>query len=190
MRYDGNHRHGRLLSFKILKLGYSFLEANKKLVTMKNIIHTIEDALAFQLQGLYYSEAKILSEFKNRCPEIESELIANKIRNYSLSAIDKTLKIERIFNYLMKEPVSRKNEVIQAMIHETHLLLNSTTSSSLRDTLVIGCLQNINAYKISGYKTAYRLAEELGIDPVCDLLQQILEWEYQSADDFAGVILL
>lgn len=157
---------------------------------MKNTIQTLEDALAFQLQGLYYSEAKILSEFKNRCPELESEAIANNIRTYSLSAADKTLKIERIFNYLMKEPLSRKNEVIQAMIHETHLMLNSAASPSLRDTLVISCLQNINAYKLSSYKTAYRLAEELGVDPVCDLLQQILEWEYQASEDLANVVYL
>ena len=157
---------------------------------MRNRIHTIEDALAFQLQGLYYSEARIVSEFKVRTYEFGSESLNNKIKGYTNSASEKTLKIERIFNYLMKEPLSRKNEVIDAMIHEMHLMLRASTDTGLKNTLVISCFQNINAYKISCYKTAYRLAEELAIDSVCDLLQQILELEYQTTEALSEVTYL
>lgn len=157
---------------------------------MRSRIHTIEDALVFQLQGLYYSEARIVSEFKNHSHELGSDFVVEKLKSYSASAAEKTLKIERIFNYLMKEPLSRKNNVIDAMIHETHLMLKTTSEPELRNTLVISYLQNINAYKLSSYKTAYLLADELGIDTVCDLLQQILESEYQATENLAEVVYL
>jgi ferritin-like metal-binding protein YciE len=144
---------------------------------MKTKINSLNDALAFILQGLYFTESKLKDEFTLCCNQITSPKINEVITAYAESSENKQLKIERIFNYLLKEPLSRTNEVINELMKETHQMLNATNSSHLKDILSVGCIQNINAYKIAGYRSAYMFAAELELDTVTDLIQQILEWE-------------
>jgi ferritin-like metal-binding protein YciE len=144
---------------------------------MKTKLCTMQDAFAFQLQGLFYTEKKVPEEFNTCRHHISSNSLRSEIEKYITSSESKILKLERIFNYLMQEPMIRKNEVIDAMMDETHHLLAQATSSHLKDILMISCIQNINAYKTARYKTAYMFAVELELDTASDLLQQILAWE-------------
>jgi ferritin-like metal-binding protein YciE len=154
---------------------------------MKTKINTLSDALAFLLQGLYFTETKLKEEFPLCCNQITSDHIRNEINNYTTNADVKQLKLERVFNYLLKEPLTRTNAVINGLINETHQMLASTTSSHLKDILSIGCIQNINAYKISNYRSAYMIAVELELDTATELLQQILEWEIDTSRMLAAL---
>lgn len=147
---------------------------------MKKAITTLQDALAFQLQGLYYAETKVKEEFKTCNHHLSSVKLKSEIERYMESAESKVLKLERIFNYLMQEPLSRRNTVIIKLMDETEQMLSISDSPHIKDILMIGCIQNICAYKISSYKTSYLLAVELELDIVSDLLQDILEWELET----------
>ncbi len=144
---------------------------------MKKSISTLQDALIDQLQGLYNGEIRVRDEMNNCAREITSPDLKALIKEYTANSDDKLQKLDRIFNYLMKEPTGGKSEVINDMIAETHRLLASASSPHLKDILMIACLQTINAYKASTYRTAYLFAVELELDTAEDLIQQILEWE-------------
>ena len=90
------------------------------------------------------------------------------------------MKIERIFGYLMREPMSRTNKVVNALMEETNQMVESANSFYMKDVLTIACVQNINAYKIAGYRSAYLLAVELELDTATDLIHQILESERET----------
>ena len=79
---------------------------------MKTKITSLNDALAFLLQGLYFTEKRLKEECPACCSEITSRKIRSEIENYTGSADTKMLKLERVFNYLMEEPLSRKNDSI------------------------------------------------------------------------------
>ena len=147
---------------------------------MKTKITTLQEALAFQLQGLYYAELKVREEFSLCSHHLTSSKLKSEINKYMESADDKILKLERIFNYLMQESMTRKNAVINNLLHETEQMLSITNSAHLKDILMIGCIQNICAYKVSSYKSAYMFSVELELDIVSDLLQHILEWEVET----------
>lgn len=154
---------------------------------MKTKINTLSDALAFLLQGLYFTETKLKKEFPASYNGITSTQIRNEINNYTTNADNKLLKLERVFNYLLKEPLTRTNSVVNELMNETHQMLAATASSHLKDILSIGCIQNINAYKISNYRSAYMIAVELELDTATDLLQQILEWEIETSEVLAAL---
>ena len=151
---------------------------------MKKKIESVQDALCYQLQGLLYAEKKVRDEFFESGTQLTSAEAKNEIEKYIATTDNKLLKLERIFNYLMHEPDARENEVINKLIDETHRMIAFTSSPHLRDVLVLECIQNINAYKIATYKSAYLFAIELELDTAEDLLQQILEWELESAKTF------
>jgi ferritin-like metal-binding protein YciE len=147
---------------------------------MNQTIKTLQDAFSYQLQGLFYAERKVRDEFETCSEQITSVKVKNEILKYIDSADSKMLKLERVFNYLMQEPVPRKNEVIIKLIEETHNILVNTYSPHLKDVIMIGCIQNINAYKIGSYKSAHLFAVELELDTAADLIQQILQWELET----------
>ena len=144
---------------------------------MSRTINTLQDALSYQLQGLLYTENIVNEEFKICNHYITSPDVKTVIKNYLDHTDDVKLKLDRIFNYLMLEPFARKNEVINKMIDETQHLLTYTSSSHLKDIMMIGCIKNVNAYKTASYQTSYLMAAELELDTASDLVQQILEWE-------------
>ena len=149
---------------------------------MKHKIKTLHDALVYELQGLYDAERK-LKEYLNKCStEKMSKELRTQIQRYTDSTDSKLLNLERVFNYLMQEPIIRKNEVINHFLQETHYLLTHTFSRDIRDILMATCIQSINSYKIRCYKTAYLFAIELELETAADLLEQILEWEIEMKE--------
>jgi ferritin-like metal-binding protein YciE len=152
---------------------------------MKSKIKTLNDALTFLLQRLCFTEIRLIEEFGSCSNQVTSLALKREIDNYTSSSKDKVLKLERAFNYLLEEPMTRTNDVINDLIKETKEVLAATASTHLKDVLSIGCVQNINAYKISGYRHAYMFAVELELDTVSDLLQQILDWEIETSKIFS-----
>ena len=147
---------------------------------MKAKFNTIHDALVYQLQGLLYAENKVRDQFNACKSEISSEQLNTELDRYTDQAGEKTLKLQRAFNYLMQDPQKRKNEVINKLIKETQHMLGYATDTHLKDVLMVTCFQNINAYKTASYRTTYFFAVELELDTVAELLQQILEWEIET----------
>lgn len=152
---------------------------------MKRTIDSLQKALVYQLQGLLDAETRLKKELSVCTQHVTSTELKAAIQRYFEEADPKLQKLDRIFSYLMQQPVRRKNEVILKMIKETHHLLNFTASAQLRNALFVGCIQNINAYKVASYKTTYLLTLELELDTATDLVQEILEWEMVASSNFA-----
>jgi ferritin-like metal-binding protein YciE len=154
---------------------------------MKTSLSNLNEALAFQLKGLYDAEKKLQKAIPPCSKNIASPLLKETIDKYYESSGDKIIKLERAFNYLMTEPTGRKNEVMEKMIEDTHHVLKYAATEQMRDVVLISCIQNINHYKISGYRTALAFAIELELTTVSDLLHEILEWENQAARSLANL---
>jgi ferritin-like metal-binding protein YciE len=148
---------------------------------MKAIVKSNNDALAFLLQGMYYTETTLREVLPSCLKTISSDQVKSLCDSYSASAGNKLLKLERAFNYLMTEPLTRKNDAVHYMASEMREILSATPLPHLRDMLSIGYLQNINTYKISCYRSAYLFAIELELDVVADLVEQILGWELETS---------
>lgn len=154
---------------------------------MKKKINTLHDALTYQVRGLVYAETKVRDEFETCKTQITSAEVKSEIQKYINSADNKLLKLERMFNYLMQEYSSRKNVVVIKLIEEAQYMLGNTPPAHLKDILMVGCIQNISAYKIASYRSAYLFAVELELDPVADLIQQILDWEVETGKALASL---
>lgn len=156
---------------------------------MKTHIHTLQDTLAYQLQGLYYAEKKIREEAEQCLTEITSKTLKEYIRSYVAGAEGRLQKLDRIFNYLMQEPEARKNRAVSSLLDDSRELLAFTDSPHLKDIIMVSCLQNINAFKISSLKIAYMFTAELELDTASDLLQQLLELEMGAARTLSGLAI-
>jgi ferritin-like metal-binding protein YciE len=147
---------------------------------MKNKINSVEDAFVYHLQQLIYTESRIKNGIFSEGIAAASPRIKQELRDYADSSYSKLLKLERIFNYLMREPDEIKSALLMQMMGETVNVIHQTSSHTLKDILIVNAFRTINAIKASNYKNAYLFSVELELDTPADLLQQILEWEIAS----------
>ncbi|SKC83440.1 YciE/YciF ferroxidase family protein [Ohtaekwangia koreensis] len=152
---------------------------------MKKSILTVQDVFTLLLQEMYFTEDRFRHELASYISQVTSVTLKEEMNRYAESTQYKLLKLERIFNYLFNESSSRKSEVIEKMIAETNTILQVADSGCMKDILMMGCIQNVNAYKTASYRTACLFSVVLELDTVGDLLQQILKWEKQAGDALA-----
>jgi ferritin-like metal-binding protein YciE len=156
---------------------------------MKSKIQSIEDAFVFTLQQLIYLEEEIRQGIFHRDIHATSPRLKQEIGEYEQSADSKLLKLERIFNYLMREPYSRKTVLVTDILEETNSVLAATPAGHVKDILITNAFKSINACKITTYKTAYLYSVELELDTPSDLLQQMLDWEINSGKNFTKLAI-
>lgn len=145
---------------------------------MKKVVR-LEDALVLELNDLYQTEKKLQEAIPICLTQATSTSLQSEMQKYWASSSDKLLKMERVFSYLMTEPSGKKNMVINSLLSKTHQMFELSTGT-LRDVLLVSCLRTICYYKIAGYETATALAEELGLETPCLLLDQALSWEKET----------
>lgn len=143
-------------------------------------IHSVSDALAYTLSNLFHSEQLMRDHFRVLADKLTSPTLAVQLEEQVCGCENNLLKLERIFNYLMQEPASGHRDAMTQLISDTVRLTASVHNHYLKDVLIIGGIQNIQAVKISNYRMAYMLAVELELDTVVDLIQQILEQETEA----------
>lgn len=147
---------------------------------MKKAIAKLEDILSLELQSLYDGEKILKEEIQTILAYTESEILRTVLMKYAESSDHKRLKLDRMFSYLMEEPLSRTNTVMSKLFEETLLRVKHSISGKIRSLALISGLQLINHYKITAYKTALMYSLELELDTVSDLLHQIIEWERKT----------
>jgi ferritin-like metal-binding protein YciE len=156
---------------------------------MKATIKSLNEALAYQLEGMYYAEKKLQKILPDLFDVATSRILKDEIKKYLRSAQDKRLKLKRIFSYLLVTPFSVKNNVINEMLKDSAKILKLTKTKELKDTLLMGRLQSIANYKISSYETAKAFASILELQNVIDLLQEVVEWEQDTGQAFTKIVM-
>jgi ferritin-like metal-binding protein YciE len=156
---------------------------------MKNKISSIEDAFVYNLHQLFYTESRIKEGLFDAEISMATSILKPELMEYADSSYSKLLKLERIFNYLMREPNSLRYSPIVHMLEETAEALQNTSGRNLKDIIIVSAFRSINAIKISNYRNAYIYSVELELDTPSDLLQEILGWEVLSGKMLARIAI-
>jgi hypothetical protein len=146
--------------------------------------YTTQEALLYELRQLYYSQIIGLNKQRDlqRVGCVQPD---DLIPGYFGSEAMKLQVLENIFKYLMVEPLQACTEIITELTDEAIPLLSYSGNPRLHQISTIGYLQVINAYRISGYRTAYAFAAQLGLDIITEELQQLLELEISAGLELA-----
>lgn len=155
----------------------------------KKYLNTLNDALAFQLNNMYYAEQKLGPEIALCCRFTDFIHLQSEMDKYIEQSSYKMSKLERIFNYLMEEPGGQPNPIIDKMLEDTHAVLRMAGSARLRDVMLTSSLLAINHYKTGVYSCAQLIALELEIETVSDLLAEIVHWEKDTHKSLSRIAL-
>lgn len=149
---------------------------------------TMQEALLYELRQLYYSEIVGMSKYwqleQMGCVERDDDLASTYLNAHAV----KIHLLEEIFKYMMVEPHRVGQGIVTELTHDAWPLLCYNQNPQLHRISTTGYLQVINAYRVSGYRTAYAFACELGLDMVAENLQQLLELELAAGNELSDAV--
>jgi ferritin-like metal-binding protein YciE len=149
-------------------------------INMKTQLDTLHKMLAYQLEGMYNAEKRI----QNEVPELVKHLDAGEaveiMSRYAESANDKRLKLKRVFSYLLMGPFSRSICIVETVLEESADVVHLTSKDCHRDLLIMSAFEALSEYKLTCYNTALKVALQLELTKVAELLEDIIAWELES----------
>ncbi len=158
------------------------METHKRITELK-------DVLSHGINLLYNGEKQLKLALAD-CIELPaSAKLKDLLVHYLQQIDDKLLKLQRVFNYLMEEPSTRPNKVMDKMIAETHQMLD-VSSPAVKDAVLVSCIRSVVSYKIAGYKIARTFAMELEMGVVTELMDEILTWEKEAERELEKIAVL
>ncbi|MBL6446644.1 DUF892 family protein [Fulvivirga sp. 29W222] len=157
---------------------------------MNTAITNLTEALAYKLDELYNAEKKLKIAIQLCIEQANSPVLKKELEEYAESCSYKQLKLDRVYSYLMKEPGSSKDKVIDALINNLKQVLKATIHGEMKDVMLISCLKSINFYKMAGYETALVFSWELELDTASTLLEEVLGWEKQTHSNLSQIAVI
>jgi ferritin-like metal-binding protein YciE len=145
-------------------------------------IRNLYDLFLEQLRDLYdgnVRQRKFL-EYAADIPE-STDLQAN-ITAYKQETTRQYNRLDRIFVLLNEDSKTGSCSGIEAMILETHKLINRCHNKAISDAALITSIQHINHYEIAGYGTAIAYAKVLDMHDIAEVLLSSLR-ECKLADN-------
>lgn len=153
---------------------------------MKKIV-TLNDALLIKISALYDVETQITKAL----PKIIKNTINFDLKKAFSNHLEETKvqvkRLEEIFNYLDVKPKKTKVEAIRGMIADTEWIIDAKPEGIILDSMLIAAASYVEHYEMAGYLTAYRWANELGLNKVADLLRVTLDEEVLAADMITSI---
>lgn len=141
---------------------------------MSSSIKSLNQALAFQLEGVYEMVKQMQNNLSKASKFIDDQEIRMVFNEYRRSLGDQRLKLKRIFSYLLSGPYGRKAMREFAPWDD---IINKDILPSLRDILFTTSLQQEVQTIINTYIQTRYIAMRLDLDIVVRLIDEILDEE-------------
>lgn len=143
----------------------------------------LKDLLEHMLKDLYSAEDQMLDAYEKMSKKADS----SKLKSYFEEHIEATKKHKQIVADCCDEmgikPTGTKCKAMAGLVEEAlSFVEDHKLDPDVRDAGMIAQAQRIEHYEITGYGTARRFAQELGMDKLHDKLSEILDSEYAQDD--------
>jgi ferritin-like metal-binding protein YciE len=149
---------------------------------MKRKITNLTQALTYTLEGMYDSEKKIQKELPELISMLTQGGVTKMLTEYLDASRDKRQKLKRIFSYLLAGPFGKKSLVTKKAFEEINEAIKLTSRSRSREILVVSSFASIVQYRLTTYALAADMSAHMDLDPVAEILDEIISWEKQSVE--------
>lgn len=153
---------------------------------MKTLV-TLNDALYFQLQGLYDADQRIQNAIPDFIESASSSDLKALLTKYQRHAGYAQNKLTWVYEYLDRRLRSRTNKIIGDLIEEALSMLSHASTNEVLDATLIGYVHIMSHYKIAAYGTCRAFAYELRLHNVYDIFNDLLVTEKALDEEFTNL---
>lgn len=134
----------------------------------------MQEILACQLEELYDGEKRLQHDLHTRQSAVEGLAFKEELQKFESQCSDARMKLKRIFSYLLMDPFKIKSNTISGFIKDLDMMTSSIADAHDREMFTRRSFHCINTYKVTVYNSALEMSHKLALDPVSDLLNEII----------------
>lgn len=142
---------------------------------MTRKLKSSREILACQLEGLYDGEKKLQHALHSMQSAAEGLVFKEELQKFESQCSDARMKLKRIFSYLLVEPYKMRNNIIGGFLKDLDGMTSAILDRRDAEMFISTGIHSINSYKVSAYGSALDLSYKLVLDPVSDLLNEIID---------------
>jgi ferritin-like metal-binding protein YciE len=142
---------------------------------------TLKDLLENGLKYMYSGETQMKEAMPKVAEAVYSEELQDTLREHLQESKRHVERLEKIFNRLgIDKTKVEKCKITEAMIENCNKIIEEIEEGPVRDSALIIAIQKIEHHEIASYGSLCELADVLGNQQVCDLLDRTLEEEERA----------
>ena len=142
----------------------------------------LREALVEEIRDLYNAEKQLVKALPKMAKGAESDELRDAFEQHLDETEGHVTRLEQIFDLLGEKPRGKHCAGMAGIVEEGSEKLQEDMEGSVLDACLIASAQKVEHYEIGAYGTAIAWAEALGMNDVCDVLNETLE-EEKAADE-------
>lgn len=150
---------------------------------MNHIIRNLNQALAFQLEGVYEIVKTLQSDLPKVAKLVTDQEMRMVFNAYRQNLGDQRLKLKRIFGYVLNGPYGRKTSHVANAIAQWDDVSEMDILPGVRDVLLGTSLELSIKHMIDAYTNARYIAMRLELDMVVHILDDLVDSEEEFAQN-------
>ncbi|MGH9219893.1 MAG: ferritin-like domain-containing protein [Vicinamibacterales bacterium] len=142
----------------------------------------LREALVEEIRDLYNAEKQLVKALPKMAKGAESDELRDAFEQHLEETEGHVTRLEQVFDLLGEKPRGKHCAGMAGIVEEGSEKLQEDMEGSVLDACLIASAQKVEHYEIGAYGTAIAWAEALGLNDVCDVLNETLE-EEKAADE-------
>ena len=142
----------------------------------------LREALVEEIRDLYNAEKQLVKALPKMAKGAESDELRDAFEKHLEETEGQVTRLEQVFDLLGEKPRGKHCAGMAGIVEEGSEKLQEDMEGSVLDACLIASAQKVEHYEIGAYGTAIAWAEALGLNEVCDVLNETLE-EEKAADE-------
>jgi ferritin-like metal-binding protein YciE len=142
----------------------------------------LREALVEEIRDLYNAEKQLVKALPKMAKGAESDELRDAFEHHLEETEGQVARLEQVFDLLGEKPRGKHCAGMAGIVEEGSEKLQEDMEGSVLDACLIASAQKVEHYEIGAYGTAIAWAGALGLNEVCDVLNETLE-EEKAADE-------
>lgn len=142
----------------------------------------LREALVEEIRDLYNAEKQLVKALPKMAKGAESDELRDAFEQHLEETEGHVTRLEQVFDLLGEKPRGKHCAGMAGIVEEGSEKLQEDMEGSVLDACLIASAQKVEHYEIGAYGTAIAWAEALGLNDLCDVLNETLE-EEKAADE-------
>ncbi len=154
--------------------------AKQPVKAKSNAAKDLQDLFEDELKDMYGAEKALLKAIPKMAKNATSPQLAKALTDHLTETEQQVKRVEQAFKAIGKKAQAKKCLAMEGLIKEGEEIMKSAQIGDVRDAGIISAAQKIEHYEIASYGTLCSFARLLGETEAENILQMILDQEYNA----------
>ncbi|HEX5168378.1 MAG TPA: DUF892 family protein [Cyclobacteriaceae bacterium] len=147
-------------------------------------VDTLNDALFYQLQGIYDADQKILDAMPDFIDGASSPDLKVLLTKYLKNTGSAQNKLTWVYEFLDRRVKSRTNKVIAELVQEASSVISHASSNEVLDAILVSYIHLMCNYKTAIYRSCRAFAHEMRLHQIYDIFNDLYIAEKKFDQEF------